>query len=225
MTCRRSQVRVLYRPLEIKNPELRFRFFYFKRHRRGGPFEACTAAQLRRCLRQKQLKQSRGRALVFASARRGARQKSASATRPTCSKNPELRFRVLLLQQRCAERISVRRTAKGPRLFSPGPFALVPVVGVEPTRVISTRDFEFWSMNDTPCHRRVRSAICSPPRISIFILSSFYFLRFRPIIVKRTHPPKTPKRNAKKKVGGIFRRDAQTGPSSALAKNRKGACC
>ena len=80
-------------------------------------------------------------------------------------------------------------------------------------------------MNDTPCHRRVRSAICSPSCISIFILSSFYFCEFRPIIVKRTHLPKTPKRNAKKKVGGIFRRDARTGPSSALAKNRKGACC
>ena len=154
MTCRRSQVRVLYRPLEIKNPELRFRVFYFKRHRRGGPFEACTAAQLRRCLRQKQPKQSRGRALVFASARRGAQQKSASATRPTCSENPELRFRVLLLQQRRAERISVRRTAKGPRLFSPGPFALVPVVGVEPTRVISTRDFESPS-SAIPTHRLI----------------------------------------------------------------------
>ena len=141
MTCRRSQVRVLYRPLEIKNPELRFRVFYFKRHRRGGPFEACTAAQLRRCLRQKQPKQSRGRALVFASARRGARQKSASATRPTSSSAGRR-------ESPCAGQ------QKGPRLFSPGPFALVPVVGVEPTRVISTRDFESPS-SAIPTHRLI----------------------------------------------------------------------
>ena len=48
----------------------------------------------------------------------------------------------------------MRRTAKGPRLFSPGPFALVPVVGVEPTRVISTRDFESPS-SAIPTHRLI----------------------------------------------------------------------
>ena len=46
-------------------------------------FKSCTAAQARRCLRQKQPSRSRGRALIFASPPRRAQEKSASATRAT----------------------------------------------------------------------------------------------------------------------------------------------
>ena len=62
------------------------RVFVLLGHSRHGPFESCTAAQARRCLRQIQPSWSRGRALIFASPRRRAQEKSASATRPTKTK-------------------------------------------------------------------------------------------------------------------------------------------
>ena len=49
----------------------------------ADPFESCTAAQPSRVQRTKQARRSRGRALIFASPRRRAQEKSASATRPT----------------------------------------------------------------------------------------------------------------------------------------------
>ena len=63
--------------------------FVWPGHSRHGSFESWTAAQVRRCLRQKQPSWSRGRALIFASPRRRAQEKSASATRPTKTKAPE----------------------------------------------------------------------------------------------------------------------------------------
>ena len=154
MTCRRSQVRVLYRPLEIKTRNFGSGFlFQTASQRRPVRGLYCCAAEALPAAETAEAEQGPRSGFCKRPPRRAAK---ISKRNPAHLKQkiPELRFRVLLLQQRCAERISVRRTAKGPRLFSPGPFALVPVVGVEPTRVISTRDFESPS-SAIPTHRLI----------------------------------------------------------------------
>ena len=120
MTCRRSQVRVLYRPPKQKARGRRPRVFVLPGHSRRGPVrvlyccasEALPAAETAEVQRKRgaacgrysragvgaavQIYEhaatcdvnlgngnQRGRALIFASPRRRAQEKSASATRPT----------------------------------------------------------------------------------------------------------------------------------------------
>ena len=52
---------------------------------------ACGTAQLRRCLRQKQPKRSRGSGLLFASGPRPAQQKQGTATKAGAAVRPRLR--------------------------------------------------------------------------------------------------------------------------------------
>ena len=94
----------------------------------------------------------------------------------------------------------------------------MPVVGVEPTRVISTRDFEFWGGFSIWCHLVIFKVIWCPTlkqknnSISNEFLTNLRFFVTFPLgsdfsIWK-----------AKKEIGGIFRRDA--GQNAPLLRHK-----
>ena len=85
----------------------------------------------------------------------------------------------------------------------------MPVVGVEPTRVISTRDFEFSSPSLIECHPVLSNDTPFPARISIFHTSSFNKASNLRFFVTFSLCSNSSIWNVKKKIGGIFRRDAE----------------
>ena len=94
----------------------------------------------------------------------------------------------------------------------------MPVVGVEPTRVISTRDFEFWGGFSIWCHLVIFKVIWCPTlkrknnsTSNEFLINLRFFVTFplgSDFLIW----------NAKKEIGGIFRRDA--GQNAPLLRHK-----
>ena len=94
----------------------------------------------------------------------------------------------------------------------------MPVVGVEPTRVISTRDFEFWGGFSIWCHLVIFKVIWYPTlkrknnsTSNEFLINLRFFVTF-PLGSDFSIW------NAKKEIGGIFRRDA--GQNAPLLRHK-----
>ena len=94
----------------------------------------------------------------------------------------------------------------------------MPVVGVEPTRVISTRDFEFWGGFSIWCHLVIFKVIWCPTlkrknnsTSNKFLINLRFFVAF-PLSSDFSIW------NAKKEIGGIFRRDA--GQNAPLLRHK-----
>ena len=97
----------------------------------------------------------------------------------------------------------------------------MPVVGVKPTRVISTRDFEFWQLFSIWCYLMISSDIWFPTDIQLFsgvanerLNSLWFFDCFTLCSIFRVW-------SAEKEIGGIFRRDAEQN-ASLLRHKMKG---
>ena len=97
-------------------------------------------------------------------------------------------------------------------------FISVPVVGVEPTRVISTRDFEFLSSSSIWCHPVIFSDIWFPlckGKIHASTNNNLeyprFFDAFSPYSVFSVW-------TAQKEIGGMFRRDA--GQNAPLLRHK-----
>ncbi len=97
----------------------------------------------------------------------------------------------------------------------------MPVVGVEPTRVISTRDFEFWQLFSIWCYLMISSDIWFPTDIQLFggvankrLISLWFFDCFSLCSIFRVW-------SVEKEIGGIFRRDAEQN-ASLLRHKMKG---
>ena len=95
---------------------------------------------------------------------------------------------------------------------------MVPVVGVEPTRVISTRDFEFWGGFSIWCHLVIFKVIWCPTlkrksnrASNEFLINLRFFVTF-PLCSDFSIW------KAKKEIGGIFRRDA--GQNAPLLRHK-----
>ena len=94
----------------------------------------------------------------------------------------------------------------------------MPVVGVEPTRVISTRDFEFWGGFSIWCHLVIFKVIWCPTlkqknnsTSNEFLINLRFFVTFplsSDFSIWKT----------KKEIGGIFRRDA--GQNAPLLRHK-----
>ena len=97
-------------------------------------------------------------------------------------------------------------------------FISVPVVGVEPTRVISTRDFEFLSSSSIWCHPVISSDIWFPlckGKIHASTNNNLeyprFFDAFSPYSVFSVW-------TAQMEIGGMFRRDA--GQNAPLLRHK-----
>ena len=85
----------------------------------------------------------------------------------------------------------------------------MPVVGVEPTRVISTRDFEFWGGFSIWCHLVIFKVIWYPTlKLKNNSTSNEFLINLRFFV---TFPLGSDFSiwKAKKEIGGMFRRDAE----------------
>ena len=94
----------------------------------------------------------------------------------------------------------------------------MPVVGVEPTRVISTRDFEFSGGVSIWCHLVIFKVIWYPTlKLKNNSTSNEFLINLRFFV---TFPLSSDFSiwNAKKEIGGIFRRDA--GQNAPLLRHK-----
>ena len=94
----------------------------------------------------------------------------------------------------------------------------MPVVGVEPTRVISTRDFEFLSASSIWCHPVISSDIWFPLCKGKIHASTNNNLKCPRFFVTFSLGSDFSIWNAKKEIGGMFRRDA--GQSAPLLRHK-----
>ena len=94
----------------------------------------------------------------------------------------------------------------------------MPVVGVEPTRVISTRDFEFLSASFIWCHSVISSDIWFPLCKGKIHASTNNNLKCPQFFVTFSLGSDFSIWNAKKEIGGMFRRDA--GQSAPLLRHK-----
>ena len=94
----------------------------------------------------------------------------------------------------------------------------MPVVGVEPTRVISTRDFEFWGGFSIWCHLVIFKVIWYPTLKRKNNSTSNEFLTNLRFFVTFPLSSDFSIWNAKKEIGGIFRRDA--GQNAPLLRHK-----
>lgn len=107
---------------------------------------------------------------------------------------------------------------KHPETCVPGCFFLMPVVGVEPTRVISTRDFEFLSSSSIWCHPVISSDIWFPlckGKIHASTNNNLKYPRFfDAFFLYSVFSVWT----AQMEIGGMFRRDA--GQNAPLLRHK-----
>ena len=94
----------------------------------------------------------------------------------------------------------------------------MPVVGVEPTRVISTRDFEFWGGFSIWCHLVIfKVTWCPTLKRKNNSISNEFLINLR-FFVAFSLGSDFSIWNAKKEIGGIFRRDA--GQNAPLLRHK-----